>query len=93
MQPVDTAPLVNSAANSLNVISNEGLLGAVTVLAVFFAAIAAYILIRQARACFEGTKTALDNNTEMIRDFKDSNKEALHGVQLAIARLDSKLDK
>lgn len=99
VNPVELQPIVQTTANSLGLISDQGILGAVTVLAFVVAGMCLWILLKQAKDCAENTKVALDkvttalnNNTDMIGQFKDSNKDALHGVQISIAKLETKLD-
>lgn len=90
--PINLAPIVQSTANSLDMIG-QTVLGAAAIISLVIAGIACYILIRQAKLCFEGTKKSLDENTSMIREFKDSNKESMHGIQMILAKIETRLER
>lgn len=92
IKEINLDPVAQSAASSLDVIISQGLLGAIAIVAIFLGGLCVWIVIRQANACFQGTKEVVSNNTKAVNDLKDSNKEALHGVQMAIARLEGRID-
>lgn len=74
-------PIVSSTAQGMTAMIEYGVLGAVACVAIGFSIMVMWVLIKQAKACFEGTKEVVKNNTD-----------ALHGVQIALTRIETKLD-
>lgn len=89
---ISIQPVVESTAHGISALIEYGVLGTVACIALGFSVIVAWVLVKQAKSCFEGTKIVVENNTKAVTDLKDSNREALHGVQIALARLETKLD-
>lgn len=85
-------PVVESTAQGLSALIEYGVLGTVACIALGFSVIVAWVLVKQAKACFEGTKTVVENNTNAIRDLDKGQRESSHGVQLILARLEAKID-
>ncbi|PZP40370.1 MAG: hypothetical protein DI598_19370, partial [Pseudopedobacter saltans] len=81
---MDVDPIVQTTAKSIDSFVEYGVLGSVTAICLCFIILLAWILIRQANSCFEGTKKVVDNNTEAVRELGVNTREALHGVQLAL---------
>lgn len=85
-------PIVETTAQGMSAWLEYGVLGSVAVVALGFAVIVSWILVNQAKACFEGTKTVVENNTNAIRDLDKGQRESSHGIQLILARLEAKID-
>lgn len=86
-------PIVNSTATGITTLAEYGLVGTVACIGFGVAVMAVWILLNQAKACFEGTKQVVDNNTKAVNEFKESNAKALHGVQLALVELRARMDR
>lgn len=86
-------PIVTATGNSMEVLAAQGLLGSISAICIGVALMCVWVLFRQAKACFEGTKTVVENNTKAIDEFKMSNRDALTGVQVALAELKGSIGK
>lgn len=75
-------PIISSTASGISALTEYGILGAVACVCLGVSIMAVWVLLTQAKACFEGTKQAVDNNTQ-----------ALHGVQLALAKIEARISK
>lgn len=78
---ISIQPIVHSTAQGISSLIEYGVLGIVASIALGFSVIVAWVLIKQAKSCFEGTKEVVANNTRVM-----------HGVEIAITRIEAKLD-